>query len=206
MAARNIYIVDDDDQARSSLHSILSISFEAHIHGFRTGDDFLAVQHELEPGCLLLDFHMPGTNGLDVLAAIADEARFTTIILTGNGGMHTAISALKTGAFDFIEKPYDFATIEASISSAFQRLEKGLKAREKVDLARGKIKQLSVREHDVLKGLIEGRSNKMIALDLQISPRTVEIYRANMMDKLQVASLSDALRIAFSAGLLEEGQ
>ena len=204
MAARNFYIVDDDDQARSSLHSVLSISFEAYIHSFRTGDDFLAVQKELDPGCLLLDIHMPGTNGLDVLSAIADSGRFATIILTGNGDMQTAISALKAGAFDFIEKPYDFAMIEASISSAFLKLEQGLKSRERVDAARAKIGQLSLRENDVLKGLIEGRSNKMIALDLQISPRTVEIYRANMMDKLHVGSLSDALRLAFSAGMLDD--
>lgn len=205
MAARNIYVVDDDDQARSSLHSLLSLSLEAHIHGFRTGDDFLAVQRELDPGCLLLDLHMPGTNGLEVLSLIVGSGRFATIILTGNGDIQTAITALKVGAVDFIEKPYDFSMIEDAISSAFERLEQGLKARERVDVAQGRIKQLSVREHDVLKGLIEGRSNKMIALDLQISPRTVEIYRANMMDKLHVASLSDALRLAFSAGMLEEG-
>lgn len=202
MIVNSIYIVDDDDAVRASLHSLLSLAFEAHIHNFRTGDDFLAVQEGLDPGCLLLDLHMPGTNGMQVLEHVADKGRFAPIILTGRGDLQTAVAALKGGAFDFIEKPYAFESIEQSVRNAFARLEKDLTAQQHVEKARVKIAQLSAREHDVLLGLIEGRSNKMIAYDLQISPRTVEIYRAHMMDKLGVDSLSDALRIAFSAGLV----
>lgn len=203
MASRNIYIVDDDDVVRASLHSLLSIASNTVIQSFRTGDAFLAAREDLPPGCLLLDIHMPGVSGMDVLKEIESQGRFATIILTGRGDIQLAIAAMKSGVVDFIEKPYEFEVLNAAIDLAFAGLEKDNRLQARIDQARAMIALLSPREKDVLSGLIAGRSNKMIAIDLDISPRTVEIYRANLMDKLKVGSLSEALRLAFTAGLIE---
>jgi two-component system, LuxR family, response regulator FixJ len=199
--SRTIYIVDDDDAVRASLHSLLSVHPDLIVRGFRSGDAFLQDVAELDPGVLLLDFHMPGSTGLDVLNALDGSPRFVPIVLTGQGNVGLAVQAMKAGALDFVEKPYEAETLLQLIDNAFSRLEEDNEAAARVDAAEAKIAKLSPRETDVLKGLIEGRSNKIIAYDLDISPRTVEIYRANLMEKLEVRSLSEALRIAFAAGL-----
>lgn len=198
---KTIYIVDDDDAVRASLHSLLSVQSDLLIRGFRTGDAFLEEVPELEPGVILLDFHMPGTSGLDVLERIHKDPRFVTVVLTGQGNVSLAVLAMKAGALDFIEKPYEAELLLRVIDTAFARLDEDNQEAARIDIAKAKIARLSPRETDVLRGLIEGRSNKIIAYDLDISPRTVEIYRANLMDKLEVRSLSEALRIAFAAGL-----
>jgi len=201
---RTIYIVDDDDAVRASLHSLLSVRSDLLIRGYRTGDAFLEEATELDPGVLLLDFHMPGATGMDVLDQISAQNKFAAIILTGQGNVSLAVQAMKSGALDFIEKPYEADLLMRTIDSAFSKLEAGGEASARVDAAKAKIDKLSPRETDVLKGLIEGRSNKIIAYELDISPRTVEIYRANLMEKLDVRSLSEALRIAFAAGLFPQ--
>jgi two-component system response regulator FixJ len=204
MTTRSIYIVDDDDAVRASLHSLLSVRPDTLIRGYRSGDAFLACIDELEPGCILLDFHMPGATGLDVLRAFQDRPGFVTIILTGRGDIALAVEAMKAGAQDFIEKPYQFQELSDALEAAYAKLEEAHAETARADAAAAKLEALSAREQDVLKGLIEGRSNKLIAYDLDISPRTVEIYRANVMTKLGVRSLSEALRIAFAAGLVPE--
>lgn len=198
---RTIYIVDDDDAVRASLHSLLSVRSDMIIRSYRSGDAFLAEARELDSGVLLLDFHMPGASGLDVLHALEGTTTFVPIILTGQGNVTLAVQAMKAGALDFIEKPYEADQLLQVVESAFSRLEADSDAAARVDQATAKIARLSPRETDVLKGLIEGRSNKVIAYELDISPRTVEIYRANLMEKLEVRSLSEALRVAFAAGL-----
>lgn len=203
---RTIYIVDDDDAVRASLHSLLSVRSDLVIRSYRSGDAFLAESSELESGVVLLDFHMPGSTGLDVLKSIQTKSKFVAIILTGQGNVTLAVRAMKAGALDFIEKPYEAEALMRLVDLAFARLEEGSEAAARVDAAKAKIARLSPRETDVLTGLIEGRANKVIAYDLDISPRTVEIYRANLMDKLEVRSLSEALRIAFAAGLFPNGK
>ena len=198
---RTIYIVDDDDAVRASLHSLLSVRADLVIRSYRSGDAFLAEAKELDSGVLLLDFHMPGASGLDVLHTLNGGSTFVPIILTGQGNVGLAVQAMKAGALDFIEKPYEADQLLQIVDSAFARLEADSDAAARVDQAAAKIAKLSPRETDVLKGLIEGRSNKVIAYELDISPRTVEIYRANLMEKLEVRSLSEALRVAFAAGL-----
>jgi two-component system response regulator FixJ len=205
MTTRSIYIVDDDDAVRASLHSLLSVRPDTLIRGYKSGDAFLAAMGELEPGCLLLDFHMPGATGLDVLNAIQGNAAFTAVILTGRGDVNLAVQAMKAGAHDFIEKPYQFEELSNAIETAFAKLEATSAEAARAGAASAKLDALSAREQDVLKGLIDGRSNKLIAYDLDISPRTVEIYRANVMTKLGVKSLSEALRIAFAAGMVPNG-
>jgi two-component system response regulator FixJ len=204
MSTRSIYIVDDDDAVRASLHSLLSVRPDTLIRGYKSGDAFLEATDELDPGCILLDFHMPGSTGLDVLKAIRGKTNFVAVILTGRGDVALAVEAMKAGALDFIEKPYQFEELSAAIEAAFARLEETNAEAARAGAAAAKLEALSAREQDVLKGLIEGRSNKLIAYDLDISPRTVEIYRANVMTKLGVRSLSEALRIAFAAGLVPE--
>lgn len=202
---RNIYVVDDDDPVRMSLQRLLAFQSNLIIRGFRSGDAFLEQVDELEPGVLLLDFHMPGSTGMDVLkdlAAKPRKSRFVSIILTGQGNIGMAVQAMKAGAMDFLEKPYEPERLLEVVERAFGRLEQDSAAAAGLEAAQAKIAKLSPRETEVLKGLIEGRPNKIIAHELDLSPRTVEIYRANVMDKLEVRSLSEALRIAFAAGLI----
>jgi len=204
---RNIYLIDDDDAVRASLHGLLSLRSDLVVRNFRSGDQFLERVAELESGVLLLDYHMPGKNGIEVLQELAASppARFLTIILTGEGNIDIAVQAMKAGAFDFLEKPYKADALMEAIDKAFDRLEHDSAGSAQVETARAKVAVLSPRERDVLTGLIEGRSNKIIAYDLAISPRTVEIYRANLMTKMGVRSLSEALRVAFAAGLIATG-
>ena len=198
---RTVYIVDDDDAVRASLHTLLSIRNDLLIRSYRSGDAFLQEVNDLDPGVVLLDFHMPGATGLDVLVALNKDPKFVAIVLTGQGNVGLAVQAMKAGALDFVEKPYEAEVLMQLVDAAFARLEQGSEAAARVNAAEAKIAKLSPRETDVLKRLIEGRSNKIIAYELDISPRTVEIYRANLMEKLEVRSLSEALRIAFAAGL-----
>lgn len=198
---RNVYIVDDDDAVRASLQSLLATRPNLEIRSFRSGDEFLLEMAGLEPGVLLLDMHMPGATGTDVLRAIAGSAQFSAVMLTGQGNISLAVEAMKAGALDFVEKPYDFLVLLKTVENAFARLEADSADAARTDVAKAKIERLSGRETDVLKGLIDGQANKVIAHNLDISPRTVEIYRAHLMEKLEVRSLSEALRIAFAAGL-----
>jgi len=200
---RHIYVVDDDDAVRASLQALLSLQSNLVVRGFRSGDAFLADAEELDAGVLLLDVHMPGSSGMDVLKALGRDAtpRFATVILTGQGNVSLAVTAMKTGALDFLEKPYEVPHLLHTVELAFTRFERHNAESERIEAAKTKLTRLSPRETDVLKGLIDGRANKVIAHELNLSPRTVEIYRANLMDKLEVRSLSEALRIAFAAGL-----
>jgi len=204
---RNIYLIDDDDAVRASLHGLLSLRSDLVVRNFRSGDQFLERVSDLESGVLLLDYHMPGKNGLEVLEQLGSlsHGRFLTIILTGEGNIDVAVQAMKAGALDFLEKPYKADALLETINKAFDRMEHESAGSAQIESARAKVDVLSPRERDVLTGLIEGRSNKVIAYNLAISPRTVEIYRANLMTKMGVRSLSEALRVAFAAGLISPG-
>jgi two-component system response regulator FixJ len=188
---------------RASLLSLLSVRSDLIIRGFRSGDDFLKQISRLDPGVLLIDQHMPGASGMEIVDSLKNSpVRFETIMLTGRGNVDLAVAAMKAGVYDFIEKPFDPSGLLSTIDAAFSNLEIATFATQRANAAESKISALSPREADVLKGLIKGRPNKIIAHELEISPRTVEIYRANMMEKLGVHSLAEALRIAFAAGLL----
>lgn len=205
MSDRRLYIVDDDDDVRSSLQSLASIRAGIEVKCFISGDSFLGAVDELEPGCILLDLHMPGLSGLDVLAKIEPPRYlFSPIILTGQGDVGPAVQAMKLGAIDFLEKPCDPQTLLHAIDLGFEWLEHRRMQTARENDAKTRLALLSPRELDVVRGLINGMSNKLIAHDLDISPRTVEIYRAKAMEKLEVRSLSEALRLAFAAGMLSE--
>ncbi|MAM41324.1 MAG: DNA-binding response regulator [Erythrobacter sp.] len=200
---RCIYIVDDDQVIRSELYSLLSVYRNTILQSFASGDDFIAEVADLQPAVMLLDMNMPGASGLDVLSAIGDRQDILPIVLTGAGDTRLAVKAMKAGAADFLEKPCEPKDLLQTIDLAFETLEQTEQVIARTVQAREKLDRLSARERDVLEGLIDGKSNKVIGFELDISPRTVEVYRGKMMDKLEVQSLPEALRIAFTAGLIE---
>jgi two-component system response regulator FixJ len=205
MMMRHIFIVDDDDSVRISLNHLLSVLPDHTVQSFTSGNEFLAEARHLESGCVLLDLHMPGLSGIGVLEALAASAeRFATVVLTGEGDVDVAVQAMKLGAYDFLEKPYNHVRLLEAIEQAFSRQAASNQAVTRRAKALAQINSLSLRERDVLIGLMGGHSNKVIAHDLGLSPRTIEIYRAKLMEKLNVRSLSEALRIAFAAGLYPE--
>ena len=197
---QSVYIVDDDQAVRQSLHGLLSERPNLVIRVFASGDAFLDNIEASDGGVLLLDFQMPGRNGIEVMRELQDRsAKILTIMLTGQGDISLAVQAMKAGATDFLEKPYDPHHLLNLLDEAFARFSETSGIAERREQARERIARLSPREHEVLMGLIEGRPNKVIAHQLDLSPRTVEIYRANMMEKLDVSSLSEALRLAYAA-------
>lgn len=198
-----LYIVDDDDAVRASLQAMLSVRFACAARGFASGDAFLRGVADLDPGVLVVDVDMPGASGIDVLRAVVPYgSRFVSLILTGQGSVSVAVEAMKANASDFLEKPPEPAKLIAAVAAAMACVEHHQAAADCRELARTSVARLSCREAEVLAGLIHGCPNKQIAHDLHLSPRTVEIYRANLMNKLGVRNLSDVLRIAFTAGLV----
>jgi two-component system response regulator FixJ len=198
-ASRLVHIVDDDDAIRRSVSFALKTSGFA-VRTYESGSDFIKSAASLEPGCILLDIRMPGLDGLEVQEALQEKGiALPVIIMTGHGDVSLAVRAMKAGAVDFIEKPFQKAVLLAAIEQGMGRIRVSAATREQADAAAIKLHGLTPRERDVLAGLAQGLPNKTIAYDLGISPRTVEIHRANLMTKLGVKSLSEALRIAFAA-------
>lgn len=199
---RMIHIVDDEEAVRRSTSFLLKTSgYRATTYA--SGDIFLQAVRTAEPGCVLLDVRMPGRDGIEVQAALAERGvAMPVIMLTGHGDVTIAVQAMKAGAVDFLEKPFDQARLLAAIDTAMGRLDDLEGRADRSEAASLAVASLTKREQDVLTGMASGLPNKSIAFDLGISSRTVEVHRANLMAKLQVKSLSEALRIAFAAGLL----
>ncbi|AMK22905.1 response regulator [Sphingomonas histidinilytica] len=198
---RMIHIVDDEESIRRSAGFMLKTAGFS-VSTYPSGVAFLREVRHAEPGCILLDVRMPEMDGLEVQQALRERGVvMPVIILTGHGDISIAVRAMKAGAVEFIEKPFEKAVMLDAIAAAFERLDdSGRRAARAADAA-VMISALTGREQDVLKGLADGLPNKTIAYDLGISPRTVEVHRANLMAKLGVRSLSDALRIAFAANV-----
>ena len=198
-ATRVVHLVDDDEAVRRSAGFMLKTSGYL-VHAYQSGVELLKAAGDLSPGCILLDIRMPGLDGLEVQQALHDKGiSLPVIIMTGHGDISLAVRAMKAGAVDFIEKPFEKATLLSSLDEGFRRLlHKEVTGDRRKD-AEVRLQALTPRERDVLDGLAQGLPNKTIAYDLGISPRTVEIHRANMMAKLGVRSFSEALRIAFGA-------
>lgn len=198
---RVIHLIDDEEAVRKSTGFLLRTS-GFRVHSYASGPEFLGEVRDADPGCILLDVRMPEMDGLEVQAELNRRGIvMPVIVLTGHGDISTAIAAMKGGASDFIEKPFEKDVLMRAIDVAFERLAEGTRGIAAAQDAQVRIAGLTAREQDVLRGLVNGKPNKVIAYDLSISPRTVEVYRANLMSKLGVRSLSDALRIAFAAGL-----
>ena len=198
-----IHLVDDDEAIRRSASFMLRTSGYV-VKTYPSGVDFLREAKSAAPGCVLLDVRMPEMDGLEVQRAMRDRGiLLPVIVMTGHGDVGVAVQAMKSGAVDFIEKPFEKSVLLSAIEEGLSRLEEAGKRNARAEEAKVRLEALTPRELDVLKGLVRGHPNKTIAYDLGISPRTVEIHRANLMTKLAVASLSEALRIAFAAGLGE---
>ena len=196
---RLVHLVDDDDAIRRSVGFMLKTS-GYHVRSYESGVELLKGAPNLEPGCILLDIRMPGMDGLGVQAALKDKGvSLPVIIMTGHGDVSLAVQAMKAGSVDFIEKPFEKAVLLSAIEHGVERLKRSAANQDRADEAAVRLQALTPREREVLDGLAKGLPNKTIAYDLGISPRTVEIHRANVMSKLGVRSLSEALRIAFAA-------
>ena len=199
----NVYIVDDDEELRASLVTLLSLRTPWQIMPFATGEEWLNAEHRLEPGCVLLDYSMPGISGLGVLEQMRKaQSAHQTIMLTGEGNISIAVQAMHAGASDFIEKPVAFEALEKAVSAALERLGSEMTARLAAQEAKRLIERLTPRERDVMLSLADGLPNKVIANRMGLSVRTVEVYRANLMDKLEVKSLADVIKLVFGAGLM----
>ncbi|SIN60749.1 two component transcriptional regulator, LuxR family [Parasphingorhabdus marina DSM 22363] len=199
MNDRLVYVVDDDDAVRRSAAFMLRhAGFK--VRPVESGVAFLKIAKNAERGCVLLDIRMPEMNGLEVQQAMVKQGiDMPVVILTGHGDVEIAVQAMRAGAINFLEKPYEKEALLAAMEEAFQRLENRDLKEIAASEAKVRLACLTGRERDVLDGLMTGYPNKTIAYDLGISPRTVEIYRANMMEKLRVRSLAEALRLGFAA-------
>jgi RNA polymerase sigma factor (sigma-70 family) len=196
-----VAIVDDDEPVRDSLALLLRLhGFD--VQSFASGDDLVAWAGTQPVDCVLLDLRMPGMSGLDVQAALASRGLdYPIIVLTAHGDVATTRTALKAGAFDFIEKPFDDALLLRAIHAASEASEKR-RAREVRDARFAQsLARLTPREREVLDHVLAGRHNREIAALLGISPRTVEVYKARLMDKLHVDRLPDLIRLALEMGL-----
>jgi two-component system response regulator FixJ len=194
-----VHLVDDDAAIRRSVGFMLKTSGH-QVETYESGVQLLKDLVRLEQGCILLDIRMPGMDGLEVQQALHEQGvGLPVIIMTGHGDVGLAVKAMKAGAVDFIEKPFDKDALISSLEEGFRRLSRKEATHDRKKDAEVRLQALTPRERDVLAGLAQGLPNKTIAYDLGISPRTVEIHRANLMTKLEVRSLSEALRIAFAA-------
>jgi two-component system response regulator FixJ len=196
-----IYVVDDDARMLESIALLLQLSGYA-VQTFASGVAFLAHLPKAQPGCVLLDLNMPEMTGMEVLRRLnAQGSRFAVVMLTGAADVALAVRAMKYGAIDFIEKPYNHDVLLAAVREGFGRLDNIAAGERAIEDARIRIAQLSGRERDVLRRLLSGWPNKIIAYQLGLSTRTVEMYRANIMDKLQARGLPMAVRMGLAAGL-----
>ena len=196
-----VHVIDDDESARHTLRFLLEASgFE--VRDYPGAIEFLGAlspDGRPQPGCIVTDVRMPDMTGVELIARLkeigVDEP---LIVITGHADVPMAIQAMKAGVSDFLEKPFDDEAIVAAIRSALEGRQLELQAGEQRRIVEERLQSLSQRERQVLEGLVEGKANKVIAYDLGISVRTVEVYRANVMTKMQVRRLSELVRAALS--------
>jgi two-component system response regulator FixJ len=199
-----VYVIDDEAALRDSLDFLLDTAgFEVRL--FESALKFLDALPRLDFGCVVSDVRMPGLDGMELLKRMkSDQSTFPIVIMTGHGDIPLAVEALKLGAADFLEKPFEDDRLIAMIEAAIRKGEPAaMKEAISHDIAL-RIATLSPRERQVMEGLIAGLSNKLIARDYDISPRTIEVYRANVMTKMQANSLSELVRLAMRAGLIKD--
>ena len=195
-----IFVVDDDDAVRESLKALLETE-GLSVETYGSGQEFLDAYDPSRRGCLLLDVRMPDMTGLELQQKLAARPhKLSIIIITGHGDVPMAVNAMKAGAVDFIEKPYSDETILGSVNNALESGAPGAGKGTAVEETASRIALLSPRERQVLDQLIIGHQNKMIAYELGISPRTVEIHRSRVMAKMQAKNLPQLVRMALTAG------
>ncbi|GLQ56631.1 response regulator FixJ [Devosia nitrariae] len=195
MADIVVHIVDDEEPVRNSLAFLLtSAGFAVRTHASAT--DFLAVAAKITNGCLVTDLRMPDIDGVELLRRLREMgAMLPAIVVTGHGDVQRAVEAMKNGALDFIEKPFSDEALIQSIERAVAAAEDRVTSAAGTDVIRDRLKSLSERETQVLRGVVAGLPNKSIAIELGISPRTVEVYRSALMGKMQARSLPELVRM-----------
>ncbi|MEJ2377254.1 MAG: response regulator FixJ [Pseudolabrys sp.] len=199
-----IYVIDDDEAVRQSLEFLLKTA-GISVRSFDNAKSFLEMLPEVRSGCIITDVRMPDITGIDLLRRVKEQGvDVPVIVITGHGDIGLAVEAMKIGAVDFLEKPFDDDTLLDAVRASLTRNADTAQRNAELTEIRDRLAVLSNRERQVLEGLVAGKANKVIAFDLGISPRTVEIYRANLMTKMAANSLSDLVRMAMVAGILEE--
>ena len=194
-----VHVVDDDPAVRDSLAFLLDTAGLAS-RTYDSAATLLVHADNLTPGCIVTDVRMPDMNGLEMVRRLSEMGvRHPVIVMTGHADVPLAIEALRAGVRDFIEKPFDDEALISSIRSALADQAGAAEHEGQVAEVRERLASLSTRERQVLDGLVAGRANKVIAYDLEISPRTVEVYRANVMTKMQARSLSELVRMTILA-------
>jgi two-component system response regulator FixJ len=193
-AELTVYVIDDDEAVRDSTAFLLETA-DLKVRTYESAETFLA-ERDRAPGCIITDVRMPGINGLELARRIRDSgSNEPVIVITGHADLPLAIEAMRAGVIDFVEKPFDDEVLLGSISRVLGQAEGALSAEGQRREMASRFDSLSQRERDVLLGLVQGHPNKVIAYDLNISPRTVEVYRANLMTKMKAGSLSELVRI-----------
>lgn len=199
-----IYVIDDDDAVRQSLEFMLKAA-GIKARSFESAKAFMTQLPEIDSGCIVTDVRMPDVTGIDLLRHVKKtHPDLPVIVITGHGDISLAVEAMKIGATDFLEKPFDGQQLLTAVRSALSQDATAGKHKAEMAEIQEKLAALSNRERQVLEGLVNGSANKNIAFDLGISPRTVEIYRANLMTKMAANSLSDLVRMAMLAGIMAD--
>ncbi|MBW7972578.1 response regulator FixJ [Bradyrhizobium sp. BR 10289] len=200
----HVYVIDDDGAMRDSLNFLLDSSgFGVTL--FDDAQAFLDALPGLSFGCVVSDVRMPGIDGIELLKRMkAQQSSFPILIMTGHGDVPLAVEAMKLGAVDFLEKPFEDDRLTSMIETAIRQAEPAAKSEAISQDVAARVASLSPRERQVMEGLIAGLSNKLIAREYDISPRTIEVYRANVMTKMQANSLSELVRLAMRAGMLKD--
>ena len=195
-----VFIVDDDEAIRESLAFLLGTAgFKVSL--FELASKFLEALPDLKVGCLITDIRMPEIDGLELMRRLRAAGRsFPVIVMTGHADVPLAVEAMKLGAFEFLEKPFDDKQLIERINAALEQGAAVAAAAQETREISERIAKLTERERQVLERLVVGQSNKAIGRDLDISPRTVEIYRANVMGKMKVSSISELVRLTLRAG------
>jgi two-component system, LuxR family, response regulator FixJ len=198
-----VYVIDDDEAVRHSIEFLLRTSGVA-ARTYDSASAFLDALPTIDSGCIITDVRMPGISGIELLRRLAEmRIKMPVIVITGHGDVPLAVEAMKNGAVDFLEKPFEDELLLGSVRAALNRSdENAAREAERAEME-ARLSTLTNREREVLEGLVAGKPNKVIAFDLAISPRTVEIYRANVMTKMEAASLSELVRMALVVGVMK---
>lgn len=198
-----VHLIDDDDAVRESLQFLLHTA-QVEVRTYDNAAAFIDILPTIKAGCIITDVRMPGVSGIDLLRRVQElRIAIPVIVITGHGDIALAVEAMKIGAADFLEKPFDDEVLLKAVRMALDKRETDSRRDAERSEIHERLAALSKRERNVLDGLIAGLPNKVIASNLGISPRTVEVYRANLMTKMNATSLSDLVRLALVAGVLD---